>query len=154
MPVERDQRQSAGTSSGAGNAAAATVALDRWRDSPEIRLTLVLLAGGLPLIAAGTAGVAASATLVAGLVALAAALAVVGTRAVDTVWTRVDRRAFVADLWAGPLLAGLLVLLSLDAHPGEVQALGGLVGLAGMCNYFLRPVYHLAYGLLARVRGR
>jgi hypothetical protein len=152
--VERDQRQPPGTPSGARDAAAATAAPARWRDSPEIRLTLVLLAGGLPLIAAGAAGVAASATLVAGLLALAAALAVIGTRVAGTAWARVDRRAFVADLWVGPLLAGLLLVLHLDAHPGEVQALGGLVGLAGMLNYFLRPVYHLAYAFLSRARRR
>ena len=55
--------------------------------------------------------------------------------------------AYLAALWAGPLVGALLVLLRPDATPGELQALGGLAGLAGMANYFLRPVYGLAFAL-------
>jgi hypothetical protein len=31
------------------------------------------------------------------------------------------------------------------ASPGEVQALGGLLGLVAMANYFFRPVYYAVY---------
>jgi hypothetical protein len=124
--------------------------MERWHESPEIRLTLVLLAGAVPLVAAGTAGVAASPWLVLGLVALAALLRVLGGRLTLTAWTRVDTSRYVLDLWLGPVAAAVVILASLDASPGEVQALGGLVGLAGMVNYFLRPIYHLLYTLSAR----
>ena len=30
----------------------------------------------------------------------------------------------------------------------ELQALGGVVGLAGMVNYFLRPVYRAGYAVV------
>ena len=127
------------------------VDMDRWRDEPEVRLTLVLLAGSLPLIAAGTAGVGASVPLVIGLFALAAGMAAIGFVAPETRWGRVDQHEFVADLWLGPLLAAVILVVYVDASPGEVQALGGLFGLAGMANYFMRPVYHLFYALLVRL---
>ena len=124
--------------------------MERWHESPEIRLTLVLLAGAVPLVAAGTAGVAASPWLVLGLVALAGLLRVVGDRLATTAWTRVDTARYAVDLWLGPAAAAVVVVAFLDASPDEVQALGGLVGLVGMVNYFLRPVYHLLYTLYAR----
>lgn len=125
--------------------------MDRWRDEPEIRVTLVALVGSGALVAAGTAGVAASPWLALGSLALAGPLWLLGDAATETDWTRYDRHRFVADLWVGPVLAALVVVLALDASAGEVQALGGLVGLAGMVNYFLRPVYHLLYGLGSRL---
>lgn len=125
--------------------------MDRWRDEPEMRLTLALLAGGGCLIAAGSAGVAASVVLALGLVVVATLLRAVGQWAVETEWTRLDRHEFVADLWVGPGAAAVIVLVALDATPGEVQALGGLVGLLGMANYFLRPIYRALYGLARRL---
>lgn len=125
--------------------------MDRWRDAPEIRLTLILLTGSLPLVAAGSGGVTASPVLVAGLLVAAGGLAALGVVSTRTDWRRVDSHEFLADLWLGPTLAAVVVLFFLDASAGEVQALGGLVGLAGMANYFLRPVYHLCYGLGRRL---
>lgn len=125
--------------------------MDRWREAPEMRVTILLLTGGLALVAAGTAGVAASLWLVGGLCGLAAALAVVGPVAADSRWTRVDPHLFLADLWLGPLVAAVVLVAFLDATAGEVQALGGLLGLTAMANYFLRPVYHLLYGLGRRL---
>ena len=124
--------------------------MSHWRDNPEIRATLALLAGGGTLAAAGTAGVAASPVLAVGLFVAAALVGALGRRVTDTAWTRFDSHRYVADLWVGFVVAGVVVLPYLDASPGEVQALGGLVGLAGMANYFLRPVYYLVYRLAVR----
>ena len=51
------------------------------------------------------------------------------------------------------LVAAVAVVLFPEATAGEVQALGGLIGLAGMGNYFLRPVYRLVYGVGRRLAG-
>jgi drug/metabolite transporter (DMT)-like permease len=125
--------------------------MDRWRDEPEIRATVVALAAAAVLVAAGTAGVGASPLFVVGAALLAVPLWPLGAALADTAWQRVDPHAFAADLWLGPVVAALVVAAFLDATPDEVQALGGLVGLVGMANYFLRPVYRLLYGLARRL---
>jgi hypothetical protein len=48
----------------------------------------------------------------------------------------------LAWLWAGPLVAAGVMLVGWGATPGELQSLGGVVGLVGMVNLLLRPVYH------------
>ena len=127
--------------------------MERWRDEPEVRLTLALLAGAALLVALGTAGLDGSAVLVVALAALTVLASVVGGALLDTAWRRVDPHGYVADLWIGFLVASVAVLLFLDATPGEVQALGGLVGLVGMANYFLRPVYRILFALGRRIVG-
>ncbi|MEF8852697.1 MAG: hypothetical protein V5A28_09800 [Haloarculaceae archaeon] len=127
--------------------------MERWRDEPEVRLTLALLAGAAVLVAPGTLGVGGSLLLVAGVAVLAVAWVPLGEALLDSPWRRVDPHGFAADLWVGFLIAAVVVVLFPDATPGELQALGGLVGLAGMCNYFLRPVYRLAYGVGRRLAG-
>ena len=128
--------------------------MERWRDEPEVRLTLALLAGSAVLIGVGTAGVGGSVALVAALAALAVLANVGGRALLDSAWRRVDLHAYAADLWVGVLVAAVAVAAVPDATPGEVQALGGLVGLAGMVNYFLRPVYRLVYGLGRRLASQ
>jgi hypothetical protein len=127
--------------------------MERWRDEPEVRLTLALLAGAGVLVALGSAGVGGSLVLVVALAAVTVLASLAGDELLDTAWRRVDPHGYVADLWVGLLVAGVAVLLFLDATPGEVQALGGLVGLVGMCNYFLRPVYRILFGLGRRIAG-
>jgi hypothetical protein len=60
-----------------------------------------------------------------------------------------DIDALLGSLWLAPAVAAVPLVLELGASPGEMQALGGLLGLAGMANYFLRPVYLLVYSLVA-----
>lgn len=127
--------------------------MERWRDEPEVRLTLALLAGAAVLVALGTLGVGGSVFLVAGVAALAVALVALGEALLDSPWRRIDPHGFAADLWVGVLVAAVAVAAFPGANPGEVQALGGLIGLAGMCNYFLRPVYRLAYGVGRQLAG-
>jgi hypothetical protein len=125
--------------------------MDRRLDGAVMRATAILLTAGLSLVAVGTAGVAASLPLVLASVVLAGVTRVV-TDAVEVPATDgVTVRTVATDLWIGPALAAVVLVLWLDATPGEVQALGGMVGLVGMLNYFLRPFYHLIYELGQRL---
>ena len=128
--------------------------MDRRLDGAVMRATVILLTAGLSLVAVGTAGVAASLPLVLASVVLAGVTRVV-TDAVEVPATDgVTVRTVATDLWIGPALAAVVLVLWLDATPGEVQALGGMVGLVGMLNYFLRPFYHLIYGLGQRLTAQ
>ena len=50
-----------------------------------------------------------------------------------------------------PAVATAVSLAFLGASPAELRALGGLVGLVGMTNYFLRPVYRAASAFVRRL---
>lgn len=125
--------------------------MERWREHPGVRVTIVLLAGSFALLAVGTAGVAASPWLVVALLAVAVLARELGQAARDTALDEVDAHRFVADLWIGFVVAAVVLVAVLDASPGEVQALGGLLGLVAMANYFMRPVYHLLYRFASRL---
>lgn len=106
------------------------------------QLTAVLLVASVALILPGLAGLGG--TLPLALLFLSAAILLLVAReslaSVGRVgWIPLGAAARVA--WIGPTIAGLLLLLAGGASPGELQALGGLCGLLGMLNYFLRPVY-------------
>jgi len=125
---------------------------ERLREA-AFRLTVVLVAAGFALVGAGWAGLGGSLVLVAAMLALAGACYALASAAADTGLDRRDARGVVSAVPGGPLVAAVVGLGFLGATPGELQALGGLLGLAGMANYFLRPVYQLLYGLVARVRA-
>lgn len=116
------------------------------------RLTVVLLAASVSLIVPGALAVGGGPTLLLLLAGLA-----VGTFTVRETLRGVQPRLGVpvgrslAVVWLGPLVAAGVVLLTLGTTPGEVQALGGLLGLAAMVNYFLRPVYYAVYATGRRV---
>jgi len=65
----------------------------------------------------------------------------------DTSWLR----QHLEVAWIGPLVAAVVFALYRDATPAELQTLGAVVGLIGMFNYLLRPLYFFAGGLLSRV---
>jgi hypothetical protein len=115
------------------------------------RLTVVLLAASLCLIVPGALDAAGPPLLL-----LLAGLAV-GAFTVRESLRGIQPRLGVpvggslAIVWLGPVVAAGMVLLTLGATPGEVQALGGLLGLAAMLNYFLRPVYYAVYATGRRV---
>jgi hypothetical protein len=62
-----------------------------------------------------------------------------------------DLGGYGTVLWLGPVVAIVVCLLAFGATPSELQSLGGLVGLAGMVNYFLRPVYRAGGKILSVV---
>lgn len=62
-----------------------------------------------------------------------------------------DLGLYGRDLWFGPGVAAVVTIGYLGSSPGELTALGGLVGLLGMVNYFLRPVYGAGIWMYRRV---
>lgn len=107
-----------------------------------ILLTDALLVASMALIGPSLLDLGASIPLVALLFALAAAL-FLGRDALGAVGPvpGLPVGSVLRVSWAGILLAAVVSLVSLGASAGELQALGGFCGLAGMLNYFLRPVY-------------
>lgn len=122
-----------------------------WK-AETFRVTVVLVVASVVLIGAGLAGLNGSLALVVAFVGLA------GILGAGRAQLGRAPRAFGHDfgyygetLWLGPLVAAVAVVVAPDATPAELQALGGLVGLAGMANYFLRPLYRFGYSMLRRV---
>ena len=113
----------------------------RWLRE-TLRLTVVLLAASIALVGAGTIGIGGGVPLLLVLAGLALA-AFSGRTALARVRPRlgIALGRYLGVVWLGPVVAGLVVLTALDASAAEVQALGGLLGLVAMLNYFLRPVY-------------
>lgn len=131
------------------------------RDSPDVlgtidRVTFEasvhLLAAGLILIAAGVAGVGGSVAFV-GLALVAAVALFAVRRRVPSPGTVAghDLRYLIDDSWIVPALAATTAAVALGASPGEMQTLGGVLGLVAVANYFLRPAYYLVYSFAARV---
>lgn len=112
------------------------------------RLTVVLLAASLVLGLPGVVGVGPSLGLAVILAVLAGVLLSVRDRlALIRPSPGIKIGRYVRDLWIGPVIGVVIVLLLSGATPGELQAVGGVCGLLGMANYFLRPVYASAIAL-------
>jgi hypothetical protein len=117
-------------------------------DARSFRLTVVLVAASLCLVLAGLAGVGSSVGLAGVLVLLAGLLSAARDRLSGPVVLGHDLGTHAAALWIAPLAAAVTVVLFLGATPEELLTLGGVVGLAGMVNYFLRPVYRAGYSVV------
>ena len=122
--------------------------MDDWRLRSR-RATYVLLVASFLLIGPGLAGAGPTILLAAGFVALAAGLWLLRDR-LRTLPTVVgyDLGWYARDSYLAAAVALPIVLLSLGGPAAELQAFGGLVGLVGMVNYFLRPLYLLVAGVL------
>lgn len=57
-------------------------------------------------------------------------------------------------VWVGVLFGAVVVLGTLGTPPVELQAYGGLAGLVGMVNYFVRPLYLFLAASLGRLAGQ
>lgn len=112
--------------------------------------TYVGLVAALLLVALGRLGIGAGPLVVVVLSTLAG-LAWLGRSALAAVRPRlgIPLGRYLRLTWAGPVLAIAVTLVGFDATAGELEAMGGLVGLLAMVNYFLRPVY---YAVLAAGR--
>jgi hypothetical protein len=113
-----------------------------------VRVTAVLVAASALLVGLGMNGVGGSATLAA--VLLGAGVGLFAARdwlAEFPVVVGHDLGFYGEAAWLAPVAAAGAALLAVGATAAELQAVGGLVGLAGMANYFLRPVYHFIFRL-------
>ena len=123
-----------------------------WRER-TLGVTFSLLAGSVVLIAPGLAGFGASLPLLAGVLGVGVGLAAIRRRLAGlspVLGLTVGPHA--RDLWVGPPVAVLAVLaIEPSATAGELRSIGGLLGLVGMINYFLRPVYLFLFGLAGRL---
>jgi len=119
-----------------------------------MQVTVLCLVAAGTLLALGAAGVPASPALLVFLLALSAGLYYTRPEPGAGRLLGIDVDGLLSALWLAPALAALPVLLEPAATTEELQALGGLVGLVGMLNYFLRPVYLLAYSLVEAVQRR
>lgn len=124
--------------------------MHRTLDRVTLEATVHLLVAGIILIAASVAGLDGSAALVGVLLVAAVVLFAVRGSAppLGTVLGH-DVQRTLADVWIAPALAATTTAVALGATPGELQSLGGILGLVAMLNYFLRPVYYGIYSVVA-----
>ena len=124
--------------------------MERALDDAAAEFSALLLAAAFALIGASLLGLGGSLLLAAVFALASVALFVLREPLADLASTSYLLARTVEDLWIGTAAATMTVLVALGTTPGELQTLGGLVGLAGMLNYFLRPLY----GLLYRIGNR
>jgi hypothetical protein len=118
--------------------------MDEKYERGILRISAVFLLAAVLLIPVGYAGIGASPILPVGFAALAAVLYVA--------WQRSEAYGvYLSGLWLGPVVAAVVAIagILIAASPGELQALGGIVGLLGVFNLILRPVYRIVHYLVA-----
>lgn len=116
------------------------------------QFTSVALLTSVILVGLGVAGFTPSLVFAAG----AAGLAGVALAARERLVALAPHEALAVhaeSLWIGPALAAGVLVIYGDLTAGELQTVGALIGLAGMANYLLRPVYAVLGALFARVAG-
>jgi hypothetical protein len=127
--------------------------MHRLRDWSH-RATVVLLVTSVVLIGPALAGAGSSPLLVGALLLAAGGLTPARERLRELPSAAgYDLDRYGQDLWLGPLLGAGMALYWLGASPEELQALGGVAGLIGMANYFLRPLYLFVLYHLWRLLG-
>lgn len=128
--------------------------MQRALDQLTIEISVLLLVASGLLIGASLVGVGGQRWFVAVLAVLAAALLAARDRLPSPgEVSGLDLERYLRHLWVSPALGAVAVVIVLGATPEEIQSVGGVLGLLGMLNYFLRPVYNLVYSLAHRVVG-
>lgn len=109
--------------------------------------TVLLVAAALS-IALGFLGLDASLPVAGGLTLLAGVT--VSLRRLDTA---ASLAPYFDWLWVGPAVAAAAAVVGVlqGWTAGELQAVGGLVGLLGVVNLFLRPIYRLLSYVLGSI---
>lgn len=105
---------------------------------------------GVLLIALGLAGQSGTTALGVGLLAVGA-LAFSFRHHFAGLVSHPAADAYLRSIPPAPSLAGAVVLWFAGASAGELQTLGGVIGLLALVNHLLRPVYGLGYRLVVRV---
>ena len=113
--------------------------------------TIGLVAASAGLIAAGVAELGGGLALAGGFGFAGGLLWWAGDRlaAAPTV-VGYDLGWYASRLWVGAIVAGGVAALAVGFSPSELQSIGGVVGILGLANHVLRPIY--MYGL--RLAGR
>jgi len=127
--------------------------MDEWV-ARTLRLTIVCLAASALLIPPSLVGVGPSIpfAVVLGVVSAACVAARDRLATLPTV-IGYDLGRYGQDLWLAAALAALVVILGPAESPTELRALGGVVGLVGMVNYFVRPIYLTVVSVVRRRTG-
>jgi hypothetical protein len=118
--------------------------MDEKYERGILRISAVFLLAAVLLIPVGYAGIAASPILPVGFAVLAGGLYVA--------WQRSEEYGvYLSGLWLGPVVAAIVAIAGfvIGASAGELQALGGIVGLVGVFNLILRPVYRVVHYVVA-----
>jgi hypothetical protein len=123
--------------------------MEVWRER-TLAFTFVMLAASVALIVPSLAGLGGSGPVLAVLLAVGALLAAVRPAIADLPMVMGhDISAYVRELWLGPVIGVAMVpLLAPGASAGELQSVGGIAGIVGMANYFVRPLYFYVYELV------
>jgi hypothetical protein len=122
-----------------------------WRER-ALTLTFVFLTASVALIGPSLLGLRPSGPVLAVLLAAGGLLAALrpALAALPTVMGY-GVGSHARELWLGPVVGVVMVvLMAPGGSAGELQTVGGVAGLLGMFNYFLRPLYLYAYDLLRR----
>lgn len=114
------------------------------------QLTGAAFLAGVALIALGLAGQSGTTALGLGLLAVGA-FALAFRHLFAGLVSHPAADAYLRSVPFAPVVAGGVVLWFSGASPGELQTLGGVLGLLALVNHLLRPVYGILHGLLARV---
>ena len=125
--------------------------MQAWRER-TLAFTFVMLAASTALIGPSLLGLDGSGPVLGVLLAVGAVLAALRP-AIANLPAVLGQEVgvYARELWLGPVIAVVMVvLLAPGASAGELQSVGGLAGLVGMFNYFLRPLYLYLYRLLRR----
>lgn len=108
-----------------------------------LSVTFIFLTASVALLVPGLLGIGASGPLFAVILAAAAVLSALRPQIGDLPQLFGYRvGVYLREVWVGPVLAVVLVLLiEPTASAAELQAIGGVAGFFGMVNYFVRPLY-------------